>query len=319
MDINLLSEDEKSKVFALANARGETTERIIEKFGSLKQIKRMPQNYGKFFTSPIHHTFSDSGIRDGHPYVVLPNQRILYGNFPKKNYYRYYEYLGDLYSNSISKETCCVAMDVSRRYYDPLEIPDKYMPSKNGTLVEVGAYLGHKTIKFCDEYVGLGGSILAIEAVPENYELLKRNIEENRLNRVIDSLQIGVWNKKEVRTILGKGYQQNSLVQTDTHDFQSLSEIQTDTLDNILRGWKQRCIDLLTIQVNGAEIEVLEGLNQYLEKIKILYIVSPYSREGHRTIERCKELLLEKECTILEETNETSIYAVTKYFKEAFL
>ena len=205
-------------------------------------------------------------------------------------------------------------MDVCRRYLaDAHWYRSDLLPPSGGTVAEIGAYLGHKTIKFVDRVVGPSGRVLAVEVMPDNSEVLRLNISGNALEEQVTIVEAGVWNRTGEEIVLGTGYQQNSLVSTDTHDFQAITRVKTDTLDNILAGWDVPAIDFLDIRVNGAEIEVLEGLDRELARVRVIYIAVPYSRGGVSTRERCLEILRDKGCSILPHDDPTEIYAATAH------
>ncbi|MDA4629676.1 FkbM family methyltransferase, partial [Escherichia coli] len=63
------------------------------------------------------------------------------------------------------------------------------------TVIDVGAYIGTHTLAFA-RHVGLGGSVIAIEAQKTTHQLLIRNIEANalanvRIENAIAGAQVG--------------------------------------------------------------------------------------------------------------------------------
>lgn len=320
LSLDSLHAEEQEKIQLLASVRGESIQETLNKFDNKKKIRQIPGTFSKFNTNPIGVEFKEAGIEKGIPYVKLPNDRIFYGHFPNKRHSRIYEYLQDLFSPVLSVETSLLAMDVSSRYVKNWSrYPNELLPKQGGVIVEVGAYLGHKTVRFCDYVVGTEGKILAIEVLPENFKILCSNVEKNNLQNCINVIECGVWKSQGEMVLKGKGLARNSLINIDQVALDEQMIVKTDTLDNILASWNDEIIDFIDIRVNGAEIEVLQGLQQGLDRIKVIFVATPYSRDGKSTYSICLELLRERGCRILPQTTQTAIYAVPEKFANNYI
>jgi len=221
-----------------------------------------------------------------------------------------YRFLKDLLPPAVTADTYLVAKEVTSRYLtDWGWYPREVLPGKGGTVVEVGAYLGHKTMRFVDECVGTSGRVLAIEMIPEDVQLLRRNIEANGLEGCVEAMQCGVWKEPGLRALRGKGRQRDSLVNLDKLGPERGQAVPTDTLDNILRRWGVATADFLVVTANGAEIEVLEGLQHEWERVKAVYVAACYTVDGVPTYDRCLEILKRRGSTILPQTTQHAIYA----------
>jgi FkbM family methyltransferase len=295
----------------------------VDNIGELKMLDGGLKRYvkrvlgktpiGKRMFLPLQFSarFKESGVEGELAYVVLDNGRKLYRYRSKKDDVNFYRSIADRAPATLTEETWRCAIDVAFRYLRDLPYPRALLPSRGGTIAEIGAYLGHKTIKFVDDVVGDEGKVLAIEIMPDNFAILERNIRENNIKNVTLK-QIGAWNEKQTREVIGAGMQQNSLVSFDERpSFASRGIVHTDTLDNILSEWDVPIIDFLNIRVNGAEIEVLQGLNSQLSRVKVIFIAVHYTREGEKTELKVKELLKQKGCEIVLE-NDRGIYAKPK-------
>lgn len=231
--------------------------------------------------------------------------------------------LGDLMAPALSEDLCFLAMDVASRYVKVKKwswYPTELLPGKGGTIVEVGAYLGHKTVAFVDYLVGPNGRVLAIEAMPDNHELLEWNIEKNQLADTVDVLHCGVWSSSGHKELMAGGNARNSLVGLDHISLARRITIPVDTLDHILVNWhRERIIDFLDIRVNGAEVEVLEGLKEQLERVRVVFVAAPYSVQGVPTYDRCREILTQRGCLLLPQTTKTALYATPRGFAEEVL
>jgi FkbM family methyltransferase len=138
-------------------------------------------------------------------------------------------------------------------------IVGRFTPKEGDTVIDIGAHIGRYTIT-SSKQVGNMGRVVAIEADPENFELLKRNIALNKLSNVL-TLNYAVFS---TRTRM-KLYEQsasakyNSLMLARAAKTKNYVEVNADTLDNILKLNEVNQVNWIKIDVEGAEFEVLKG------------------------------------------------------------
>lgn len=298
----------RPKLLRLAELRGETPKDVVRRFKK-KQINKIPPSILKHTHILLKANFIEAGLRDGMGFVRLDNGRIFYGHLSRKQHEREYAYIADKLSPCLSAATYLTAKDVAIRYLRDKWYRKEFLPPAGGTVVEVGAYVGHKTMRFVDQHVTKTGKVLAIEIMPENIPILKRNIAENGMNGVIDVMHCGVWNQPGELAVKGMGRQRNSLVSIDHLTGENETIVPTDTLDNILSRWNQPAIDFMVITVNGAEVEVLQSLDRELKRVRILYVAAHFKRDGQPTRDLCRDLLRGKGCEILSDAGDTGLYA----------
>lgn len=122
-------------------------------------------------------------------------------------------------------------------------------------VVDVGANIGYYTL-LAARKVGSGGMVHAIEPSDENLRFLQENIRDNKLeNVVMHSCAAG--HEAATRTFHVTG-------SSDSHSFYNhpytetikTVEITQVPLDDLVKGR----VDLVKIDVEGAEVEVLEGM-----------------------------------------------------------
>ena len=125
--------------------------------------------------------------------------------------------------------------------------------NKNSVVVDVGANIGYYTLllaKICKK-------VYAFEPDKRCFEILKKNIEENKLkNVVLFNLAVGDKNEK-VEFIIDKENLGNSRIGDGDET------ILCDSLDNVLKKEK---IDLMKIDVQGYEEKVIEGAKNIISK-----------------------------------------------------
>jgi len=141
---------------------------------------------------------------------------------------------------------------------------------KEPFVVDVGAYIGAYTLAAC----ALGARVVALEPDPENYHLLKANLELN------NCIQVKAFN---IAAGAIKGRQPfYKGVLPITHSLTTLRGdvlnesifVEVDTLDNILAnaGFSATKIDFMKIDVEGTEMEVLEGAKEALKRTSYLQL-----------------------------------------------
>ena len=309
-----LSAEELERFNRLCEARGEDADTVARRF-DLEAIRKVPRRFSKHMNALRTMQFSEAGVRDGLAYVRLPNGRVFYGYTSRENHRRAYAYVCDSISSVITEDTYLLCLDIAQRYATNFAWPPKeILPPPGGTIVECGAYLGHKTVRFVDEVVGKKGKVLAIEMMPDNVEVLKRNIRENGLDKIVDVLESGVWSQSGALPVKGKGRQRNTLIETEQLNVDREVLARVDTLDAILHEWGQPFVDFMLMTINGAEIEALEGMAKSFDIIRAMFIAAPYEREGRPSSEICRELLLARGCQILESSRGGRLYATTPSF-----
>jgi hypothetical protein len=152
----------------LAEARGETVDQVRKRF-SEEEIARCPRRFSKHLAAVRGAKLVRTGIRDGFAFAELDNGRVFYSFVSQRNHRNEYRYVADTLSDAITEETYLAAIDVVQRYLTDYAWPsDGLVPQGSANIIELGAYLGHKTIRFAEELAGEGGRILAAEMMPEN-------------------------------------------------------------------------------------------------------------------------------------------------------
>ena len=121
--------------------------------------------------------------------------------------------------------------------------------------------------------VGSRGKILAIEAHPVKYDILKQNIFLNKLSNVI-ALNYAVHSKEAMVKLYEPGQEEGftiyNTIMTDrpSVNSQKYVEVKADTLDSLLLKNGIKEVNWIKIDVEGAEHEVLKGANNILSSSK---------------------------------------------------
>jgi len=140
---------------------------------------------------------------------------------------------------------------------------ERYLKIGEGDVfVDIGAHVGKYTIQASRK----GARVIAIEAYPENYRILLRNIEINDADNV-EAVNKAAWHREEtirfyVAEVSGGGSLKES--HPDRRCVGTIM-VQAETTDAMLRSLNVPSVDWVKIDVEGAELEVLRGLEETLE------------------------------------------------------
>lgn len=262
--------------------------KIVNLYKQLKVIAHINSHYGEIIDS--------SGTFDDDAYIKLNSGKYFFSQ--KSPYYlrRLHFLLRKDLRERIPADLMLTLFDINFRYMgrknQKLNLKEgKYLALKSGDVVfEIGAYIGFHAMKM-SELVGKDGKIIAVEAVPENFRLLEKNIEVNKINN-ITPVPLAVWEKRGVIPFNLNENQENSAC-ADVVESKRQMEISCDTIDNICQQQKLAKIDFVRIQTNGAELEALNGMTDVLKMNPSLLVAVPYKNrdsieqilieEGYRT------------------------------------
>src|SRR4030095_6099777 len=149
------------------------------------------------------------------------------------------------------------------------ELIQSFCPNKGDTFIDIGAHIGRYTL-ISSRRVGTIGKVIAIEADPENFKILCRNIELNNASNVT-SLNATVYSDKRRIMFYKSDKLGNSIYNTllsERLGYETFLEVETDTLDKLIESIhiKPENINWIKIDVEGAELEVLKGATNILTK-----------------------------------------------------
>jgi FkbM family methyltransferase len=158
------------------------------------------------------------------------------------------------------------------------EVKPHLLMHDNETFVDVGANVGSYSLKIAQDYKHRGVNVIAIEAHPENYKALCRNIEINDFKNV-KAINKAVSDHKGIvtmyeRSLVGANRHQSdcySLCNTFIHEANIVRDdgktlqVESDTLDNILAVAKP---SVMKIDIEGAEVLALKGATNTLKQLR---------------------------------------------------
>lgn len=214
---------------------------------------------------------ADSGAEDTYPYITLECGATFYGFESQAQHRAFYEELDDQYKEALVPEAYFVAdqcfLSLERRHFDREE---NYTIQPGDTVVDIGAHHGYYAYQLA-ERVGEDGRVIAIEAHPDNYDILTRNVEVNNLANVTTinkavAEETGTITFYERATHSGKHHTVTAgkYEGTPSEEY-SVIDVECENLDTILSSIGVSSIDFASLTVNKAEYEVLKGMDETLD------------------------------------------------------
>lgn len=132
-------------------------------------------------------------------------------------------------------------------------------------ILDLGGNIGYYTLMMAAR-VGPSGKVYAVEPVPDNYRVLVKNIKLNRFTDRVESFQMGISDRTELRTMtLSKQSNLHSFHDDATCDGAAMLDlsgteihVQTEDLGTFIEG--KRPPELIRMDVEGHEVEILTSL-----------------------------------------------------------
>ena len=177
------------------------------------------------------------------------------------------------------------------------ELLPHFKSDSGDIVVDVGSHIGHHTL-IAAKRVGPKGKVIAIEADPKNFEILNKNIELNKLNDNVVTMNNAASSKEEKIKLFTpeKDAGQtifNTIISTRVTHNEKFIEVNANTLDNLLNenGISVKEVNWIKIDVEGAELEVLKGAHNILSKSKdISLLIEIHSSDLYQSIIKFLEI-----------------------------
>jgi FkbM family methyltransferase len=136
-----------------------------------------------------------------------------------------------------------------------------YMPGEGDVIIDVGAGIGTETL-FFHERLGEKGKIFSIEASTDSYNKLNalcvRNTIKNSMNfnMAVSGFNGKIWMEETEKFEVNQ-----------TNTAKKGIEIDCLTLDEFVKRNNISKVDLLKINIEGAELEMIQGMKESVNKI----------------------------------------------------
>lgn len=145
---------------------------------------------------------------------------------------------------------------------------------KGDIILDIGANIGYYTLIFAKS-VGEEGKVFAFEPEPDNFALLKKNVEINDYKNVI-LVQKAISNKtgRTKLYLCEEGPGDHRIY--DWLDGRQSIEIEVIRLDDYFKDYDGK-IDFIKMDIQGAEGEAIQGMPNLLDKNKTVKIITEFA------------------------------------------
>jgi FkbM family methyltransferase len=161
------------------------------------------------------------------------------------------------------------------------ELKKVFQWKKGMKFLDIGAHIGRYTVR-AGLNIGKEGKIVAIEPNTDNFKLLVENLRLNSLQNCIP-LNIAAYSSDTQLSLYMGGDSAKNSVKEDSG--KSCCTVQARALDQVLAEVGVDEVNLIKIDVEGAEYDVLKGLVNTLRKGSPMVVVEVLEHDTDRIIQ----------------------------------
>ena len=168
-----------------------------------------------------------------------------------------------------------------------------FLPKQEDIIIDCGSYIGFGALSLSPFLKK--GKIFAVEASKNCYDILIKNVESNEIKN-INYLKSAIWSDNKTKMSLTTGgAQANSLIKNFITDHSKTTNeelIKCTTIDSLVKNENLEKINMISLTLNGAEVEALLGAKNTLENLRPrLRIAGWYKRDNEYICDICKRYL----------------------------
>ena len=178
-----------------------------------------------------------------------------------------------------------------------------YEPQKGDVIIDCGAHIGNCAILF-SRMVGKSGLVIALEPFEDSFRILKERTKN--LKRKILAINKGVWcenGKIPLRVFSDHTISCRVADTGDAFTEQDTNIIDCITIDNLIKEIKPERLDMIKMDIEGAEIEALKGTVNTMEEYSPRFSIASYHIKNN-----------EKTCYWVEDFLMKRGYSVNTFF-----
>ncbi len=165
-----------------------------------------------------------------------------------------------------------------------------FTPREGEVVIDCGAFLGFGDLRVAPD-IG-SGHIYAVEAERACFALLERNVTHNGIANVTP-IHRGVWSGEGELELESGFAQANSLV-SEVHRGTEIQPVRTVAIDALVSEYGISRVDMISLTLNGAEVEALEGAEKTLASQRPRIRLAGWYRRGGRRIADITGEMLER-------------------------
>lgn len=136
------------------------------------------------------------------------------------------------------------------------ELAEVFHPRPGWKVIDIGAYFGHGAVRMAG-HVGKEGRVLCVEAKELNVAVIREHIRRNELPQ-LDVRYNAIWKTAGERIEFHTTDRQANAIDAEVVDGQTVT-VETTSIPALMEELGA-VPDLVSLTVNGAEVEAIEGL-----------------------------------------------------------
>lgn len=145
-----------------------------------------------------------------------------------------------------------------------------------GLVVDIGANIGNHTIFFAKL---LGVKVVSVEPTPPTLDILRRNVELNKLEHLVEIKGVALGSSKAKGSIVNAASENTGMAQVLLDEQGAIDVL---TLDDII---DDRFVHMMKIDVEGMEVDVLLGAMATIRRCKPNLIIEASTIDALKKIE----------------------------------
>ena len=168
-------------------------------------------------------------------------------------------------------------------------------PGKGDVIFDCGAHVGNCAIIF-SRLVGKAGLVISLEPFEEAFSILEKRLQRLKLDNVI-AIKKGLWNRPlQLPVTVFSNTLFSRIDPEKISEFsESESKIKVTTIDRVVEELKLTRLNMIKMDIEGAEIEALQGAAHTLKTLKPdLAVASYHNRDNKKTFQIVESYLIQK-------------------------
>jgi len=175
-------------------------------------------------------------------------------------------------------------IDVFVTWYTIIWTQKFYKIKKGDVVLDIGGYFGGFAV-YASKKVGQTGKVFCFEPDPRNLRVLKERIKHTSNIILIEK----ALSDKKGKINLSSNFSLSSIISQSQKDSVAI-EVETSTLDEEMKKYSFSQINLMKMNIEGAEIKAISGAQTTLKKIRN-FVIASHRRNGQNTADILKPIL----------------------------
>lgn len=158
-----------------------------------------------------------------------------------------------------------------------LDLP-KFLPKNSQVVFDIGANIGEYSL-IASRLVGEDGKVISVEPNPRSYSILSQNVLLNGLTNTKPLNMVVSDTSGEKITLYEYDLPTVTTINKMNTDFNYSFEVESITIDDLVTKLELDSVDIVKIDVEGAELFVLLGSKETIKRDKPKIMVEVHSKK----------------------------------------